>query len=76
MVLCECDAAVSAAVPVVHTSAAVSVLVILCQMISILDGIYMNSFLCMRTLAVKALGLTLAAASGLSLGREGTPLIV
>ena len=74
--LCECDAAVSVAVPVAYTSAAVSVLVVLSQMISILDGIYMNSFLCVRTLAVKALGLTLAAASGLSLGREGTPLVV
>lgn len=41
---------------------------------TILSGFVIRKFLGLRTLVVKAVGLTLSVASGMSLGKEGNPL--
>src|SRR3954463_11713361 len=40
---------------------------------TILSGFVIRKFLGLRTLVVKAVGLTLSVASGMSLGKEGNP---
>lgn len=42
---------------------------------TILSGFVIRKFLGLQTLLVKAVGLTLSVASGMSLGKEGHPLL-